>query len=191
MCSFCWNFSERKILWSLCSVDFHTLTLQLQNEHTLEGGGVGGKGYSLPLIGYFWYNEPKIPQAQARPASQMSVETTKGLNEMKSKKKFQTSKRIFAFARFEQTLMVHLHLVWVLRLRMSGRIQFLVCWRIRIVAKWIVAKWVLHICHCYWDSLSYNRKESQLCTQSPVSQLVAGVNKPEFQWRITIFKPLN
>ena len=23
------NFSERQILWSLCSVDFHTLTLQL------------------------------------------------------------------------------------------------------------------------------------------------------------------
>ena len=29
VCSFCWNFSERQILWSLCSVDFHTLTLQL------------------------------------------------------------------------------------------------------------------------------------------------------------------
>ena len=29
MCSFCWNCTERQILWSLCSVDFHTLTLQL------------------------------------------------------------------------------------------------------------------------------------------------------------------
>ena len=29
VCSFCWNFTERQILWSLCSVDFHTLTLQL------------------------------------------------------------------------------------------------------------------------------------------------------------------
>ena len=29
MCSFCWNFSERQILWSLCSVDFHTFTLHL------------------------------------------------------------------------------------------------------------------------------------------------------------------
>ena len=26
------NFSERQILWSLCSVDFHTLTLQLPIE---------------------------------------------------------------------------------------------------------------------------------------------------------------
>ena len=29
VCSFCWNFTERQILWSLCSVDFHTFTLQL------------------------------------------------------------------------------------------------------------------------------------------------------------------
>ena len=29
VCSFCWNFTERQIFWSLCSVDFHTLTLQL------------------------------------------------------------------------------------------------------------------------------------------------------------------
>ena len=29
VCSFCWNFTECQILWSLCSVDFHTLTLQL------------------------------------------------------------------------------------------------------------------------------------------------------------------
>ena len=29
MCSFCWNFTERQILWSLCSVDFHALILQL------------------------------------------------------------------------------------------------------------------------------------------------------------------
>ena len=31
------NFSERKILWSLCSVDFHTLTLQLpiQTPHSV------------------------------------------------------------------------------------------------------------------------------------------------------------
>ena len=29
VCSFCWNFSECQILWSLCSVDFHTFTLQL------------------------------------------------------------------------------------------------------------------------------------------------------------------
>ena len=32
------NFSERQILWSLCSVDFHTLTLQLpiQTLHSVE-----------------------------------------------------------------------------------------------------------------------------------------------------------
>ena len=37
VCSFCWNFSERQILWSLCSVDFHTLTLQLpiQTPHSV------------------------------------------------------------------------------------------------------------------------------------------------------------
>ena len=37
MCSFCWNFTERQILWSLCSVDFHTLTLQLpiQTPHSV------------------------------------------------------------------------------------------------------------------------------------------------------------
>ena len=29
VCSFCWNFTERWILWSLWSVDFHTFTLQL------------------------------------------------------------------------------------------------------------------------------------------------------------------
>ena len=29
VCSFCCNCTERQILWSLCSVDFHTLTLQL------------------------------------------------------------------------------------------------------------------------------------------------------------------
>ena len=31
------NFSERQILWSLCSVDFHTLTLQLpiQTPHSV------------------------------------------------------------------------------------------------------------------------------------------------------------
>ena len=27
--SFCWNFTEDQILWSLCLVDFYTLTLQL------------------------------------------------------------------------------------------------------------------------------------------------------------------
>ena len=49
VCSFRSNFSERQVLWSLCSVDFHTLTLQLpipsfceftsnfsKNEHTPE-----------------------------------------------------------------------------------------------------------------------------------------------------------
>ena len=37
VCSFCWNFSERQILWSLCSVDFHTFTLQLpiQTPHSV------------------------------------------------------------------------------------------------------------------------------------------------------------
>ena len=37
LCSFCWNFTERQILWSLCSVDFHTLTLQLpiQTPHSV------------------------------------------------------------------------------------------------------------------------------------------------------------
>ena len=37
VCSFCWNITERQILWSLCSVDFHTLTLQLsiQTPHFL------------------------------------------------------------------------------------------------------------------------------------------------------------
>ena len=37
VCSFCWNFTERQILWSLCSVDFHTLTLQLpiQTPHSV------------------------------------------------------------------------------------------------------------------------------------------------------------
>ena len=37
VCSFCWNFSERQILWSLCLVDFHTLTLQLpiQTPHSV------------------------------------------------------------------------------------------------------------------------------------------------------------
>ena len=37
VCSFWWNFSERQILWSLCSVDFHTLTLQLpiQTPHSV------------------------------------------------------------------------------------------------------------------------------------------------------------
>ena len=37
VCSFCCNFSERQILWSLCSVDFHTLTLQLpiQTPHSV------------------------------------------------------------------------------------------------------------------------------------------------------------
>ena len=37
VCSFCWNFSERQILWSLCSVDFYTLTLQLpiQTPHSV------------------------------------------------------------------------------------------------------------------------------------------------------------
>ena len=29
VCSFCWNCTEHQILRSLCSVDFHTLTLQL------------------------------------------------------------------------------------------------------------------------------------------------------------------
>ena len=29
VCSFCLKFIERQVLWSLCSVDFHTLTLQL------------------------------------------------------------------------------------------------------------------------------------------------------------------
>ena len=31
------NFSERQVLWSLCSVDFHTLTLQLpiQTPHSV------------------------------------------------------------------------------------------------------------------------------------------------------------
>ena len=29
VCSFYRNFTERQILWSLCSVDFHTFTLQL------------------------------------------------------------------------------------------------------------------------------------------------------------------
>ena len=34
---FTYNFSERQILWSLCSVDFHTLTLQLpiQTPHSV------------------------------------------------------------------------------------------------------------------------------------------------------------
>ena len=37
VCSFCWNITERHILWSLCSVDFHTLTLQLpiQTQHSV------------------------------------------------------------------------------------------------------------------------------------------------------------
>ena len=37
VCSFCWNFSERQILWSLYSVDFHTFTLQLsiQTPHSV------------------------------------------------------------------------------------------------------------------------------------------------------------
>ena len=37
VCLFCLNFSERQILWSLCSVDFHTLTLQLpiQTPHSV------------------------------------------------------------------------------------------------------------------------------------------------------------
>ena len=37
VCSFCWNCTERQILWSLCSVDFHTLTLQLpiQTPHSV------------------------------------------------------------------------------------------------------------------------------------------------------------
>ena len=37
VCSFCWNFTEGQILWSLCSVDFHTLTLQLpiQTPHSV------------------------------------------------------------------------------------------------------------------------------------------------------------
>ena len=37
MCSFCWNFTERQLLWSLCSVDFHTLALQLpiQTPHSV------------------------------------------------------------------------------------------------------------------------------------------------------------
>ena len=37
VCSFCWNFTERQILLSLCSVDFHTLTLQLpiQTPHSV------------------------------------------------------------------------------------------------------------------------------------------------------------
>ena len=37
VCLFCWNFSEWQILWSLCSVDFHTLTLQLpiQTPHSV------------------------------------------------------------------------------------------------------------------------------------------------------------
>ena len=37
VCSFCWNFTERQILWSLCSVDFHTLKLQLpiQTPHSV------------------------------------------------------------------------------------------------------------------------------------------------------------
>ena len=29
VCSFCSNFTERQVWWSLSSVDFHTLTLQL------------------------------------------------------------------------------------------------------------------------------------------------------------------
>ena len=35
--SFCWNFTERQILWSLCSVDCHSLTLQfpIQNLQTV------------------------------------------------------------------------------------------------------------------------------------------------------------
>ena len=37
VCSFCWNCTERQILWSLCSVDFHALTLQLpiQTPHSV------------------------------------------------------------------------------------------------------------------------------------------------------------
>ena len=37
VCSFCRNLTERQILWSLCSVDFHTLTLQLpiQTSHSV------------------------------------------------------------------------------------------------------------------------------------------------------------
>ena len=37
VCSFCWNFTERQVLWSLCSVDFHTFTLQLpiQTPHSV------------------------------------------------------------------------------------------------------------------------------------------------------------
>ena len=29
VCSFCWNFSELQILWSLCSVDFHTFNIAI------------------------------------------------------------------------------------------------------------------------------------------------------------------
>ena len=29
VCSFCLKFTERQVLWSLCSVDFRTFTLQL------------------------------------------------------------------------------------------------------------------------------------------------------------------
>ena len=37
VCSFCSNFIEHQILWSLSSVDFHTLTLQLaiQTQNTV------------------------------------------------------------------------------------------------------------------------------------------------------------
>ena len=37
MWSFCWNFSERQILWSLCSVDFYALALKypIQTLHSV------------------------------------------------------------------------------------------------------------------------------------------------------------
>ena len=60
VCSFCWNFSERQIFWSLCSVDFHTLTLQLpiQTPHSVAP--------ELPSFCEFTQNFSKTSTPQTR-----------------------------------------------------------------------------------------------------------------------------
>ena len=52
MRSFCWTLSEHLILWSLCSLDFHNLTLQLH----IQNKGEDVFEEIIPFVnGWYWW----------------------------------------------------------------------------------------------------------------------------------------